>query len=91
MNQEFLFGETICLGAKWVSRKGKIKRIARKDRDSRNEAEKPFERKFTGTRRTERTAGLCFRRENELMCRETTPEKENITYITHTFVAFVEG
>ena len=78
MNQEFLFGETICLGAKWVSRKGKIKRIARKDRDSRNEAEKPFERKFTGTRRTERTAGLCFRRENELMCRETTPEKENI-------------
>ena len=46
--------------AKWVSRRGKIKRIARRDRDSRNEAEKPFERKYTGTPRTERTAGMCF-------------------------------
>ena len=74
--------------AKWVSRRGKIKRIARRDRDSRNEAEKPFERKYTGTPRTEqteRTAGMCFCRENELMCTETTPEKENMTQ------TFVEG
>ena len=54
--------------------------------NSRNEAEKPFERKYTGTPRTEqteRTAGMCFCRENELMCTETTPEKENMT---QTFV-----
>jgi len=72
LNQELL-GETICLG-KWVSRRGKLLENAcemgvkkRKNQtnhaerpDSRNEAEKPFEREYTGTPRTERTAGMCF-------------------------------
>lgn len=52
----------------------------------RAEIYQPFERKYTGTPRTEqteRTAGMCFCRENELMCTETTPEKENMT---QTFV-----
>ena len=75
--------------AKWVSRRGKIKRIARRDRDSRNEAEKPFERKYTGTPRTEqteRTAVCVFAVKMNLCARkQLQPEKENMTQ------TFVEG
>ena len=68
--------------------RGKTGLTERSRKAIRAEIYQPFERKYTGTPRTEqteRTAGMCFCRENELMCTETTPEKENMTQ------TFVEG